>query len=228
MMAVKRCPLLIAHRGDPAHSTENTLTSFHQAIAKGAKALEADVRLSSDGTWVVFHDRSLRRTTGRSGWIAKTSWTVLSSFGILQLEDLLDFCQRRKVQLFLDVKVSGKEERLARALKRGRFRKSVSLGAGSIPALALLRRALKGVPLFWVTGYRVSMTQGRISQAKGLGLKGLVAYKRWVTRSVLRKVHQAGLKLYAWTIRTPRELERYARLGVDGIMSEVWPPPHVP
>jgi glycerophosphoryl diester phosphodiesterase len=56
-------PLVIGHRGAPAHLPENTLASFRLAVRLGADALEADLVMSRDGVLVVSHDPELSRTT---------------------------------------------------------------------------------------------------------------------------------------------------------------------
>jgi glycerophosphoryl diester phosphodiesterase len=56
-------PLVIGHRGAPAHLPENTLASFRLATRLGADALEADLVMSRDGVLVVSHDPELSRTT---------------------------------------------------------------------------------------------------------------------------------------------------------------------
>jgi glycerophosphoryl diester phosphodiesterase len=56
-------PLVIGHRGAPAHLPENTLGSFRLAVRLGADALEADLVMSRDGVLVVSHDPELSRTT---------------------------------------------------------------------------------------------------------------------------------------------------------------------
>jgi len=56
-------PLVVGHRGAPAHLPENTLASFRLALRLGADALEADLVMSRDGVLVVSHDAELSRTT---------------------------------------------------------------------------------------------------------------------------------------------------------------------
>ena len=53
-------PLSIAHRGDDS-APENSLHAIANAGAAGADFAEIDVRLTSDGTPVVFHDRKTGR-----------------------------------------------------------------------------------------------------------------------------------------------------------------------
>ena len=60
-----------AHRGDPTRAiTENTLESFQRAANRGARSVESDLRLTSDGVWVLMHDGTVNRTTGGSGRVA--------------------------------------------------------------------------------------------------------------------------------------------------------------
>ena len=58
-------PLIIAHRGASSHAPENTVAAIAAAVDAGADGVEFDVRLSSDGVPVVFHDADLTRIGGR-------------------------------------------------------------------------------------------------------------------------------------------------------------------
>ncbi len=60
---------LVAHRGNAREFPENTLPSLRSALDLGARFLEIDVHLSSDGVPVVIHDADLERTTGAAGKI---------------------------------------------------------------------------------------------------------------------------------------------------------------
>lgn len=55
-------PLFIAHRGHRACYPENTLCAFEQSLGR-SRMIELDVQLTADGVAVVFHDRSLTRTS---------------------------------------------------------------------------------------------------------------------------------------------------------------------
>lgn len=71
---------LIAHRGYTARYPENTLVAIEAAIEAGAKFVEVDVQLATDGTPVLFHDRMLDRMCGVSGAIADYSPQQLACF----------------------------------------------------------------------------------------------------------------------------------------------------
>lgn len=60
---------LIGHRGYDRHTTENSLTALRAAAAKGATAVETDVRLTGDEQYAIMHDPRLNRTVQRcEGW----------------------------------------------------------------------------------------------------------------------------------------------------------------
>ncbi len=60
-------PSLVAHRGYAARYPENTLVALEAALDAGARFVEVDVQMSSDGFPVLFHDRTLDRMCGVSG-----------------------------------------------------------------------------------------------------------------------------------------------------------------
>lgn len=64
----------IAHRGlwAPGGAPENSLAAFQAACERGY-GIELDVRLSSDGEAMVFHDEFLNRMTGHAGRISDHS-----------------------------------------------------------------------------------------------------------------------------------------------------------
>jgi len=62
-------PLIMAHRGDAVHAPENTFASFRLALQAGVDLLETDLWITADDVLVCHHDRTLDRTTDRSGAI---------------------------------------------------------------------------------------------------------------------------------------------------------------
>ena len=49
--------LVVGHRGAPNVAAENTIPSFRVAASLGANAIETDVCITSDGEFVLWHDR---------------------------------------------------------------------------------------------------------------------------------------------------------------------------
>jgi len=115
---------IIAHRGACAYAPENTLASMRKAHALGARWVEFDVMLTSDGEAIIMHDDTLARTTngGRKS-VAQTSYeeiTRLDAGGwfakeysqepVPTLVELLELLKKLKMHINLEIKPTpGKE-----------------------------------------------------------------------------------------------------------------------
>jgi glycerophosphoryl diester phosphodiesterase len=65
---------VVGHRGAAAHAPENTLASLRLAARQGARMLEFDAKLTSDGVVILMHDDLLERTSNGHGPVASTPW----------------------------------------------------------------------------------------------------------------------------------------------------------
>ncbi|HEX9824116.1 MAG TPA: glycerophosphodiester phosphodiesterase family protein, partial [Actinomycetota bacterium] len=70
-------PLISAHRGGNRLAPENTLWAYRHAFAYGADVVEADVRETSDGRWVVMHDDTVDRTTDGTGAVSSMTFAQI-------------------------------------------------------------------------------------------------------------------------------------------------------
>ena len=66
-------PRVLAHRGGGALAPENTLAAVRLGYELGFRAIEIDARLTADEVPLVFHDRTLERTTDGHGAVAETT-----------------------------------------------------------------------------------------------------------------------------------------------------------
>lgn len=104
----------IAHRGASGRYPENTRIAFVKAMEAGADMIELDCQLTADGHVVVFHDETLRRTTGAPGAVHQKSlddlkrydvgrWRSFTGERLLTLEEALAVFDGR-VDLCLEIK----------------------------------------------------------------------------------------------------------------------------
>lgn len=78
-----------AHRGLHGDGVcENSITAFSLAV-EGGYGIELDVRLSSDGELVVFHDDTLERITGKSGRVDSYTLAELKSTRLGDTDDTI-------------------------------------------------------------------------------------------------------------------------------------------
>lgn len=58
---------IIAHRGASGYAPENTMAAFRRAVEMGCTEVETDVGFTRDRQLILFHDKTLDRTTNGSG-----------------------------------------------------------------------------------------------------------------------------------------------------------------
>ncbi len=115
-------PLNIAHRGLSSQYPENTLLAFEKGMEAGADGFECDLRLTSDGKVVVFHDDDLQRLCGVSGSIEHWTWADIKKLRvnglekIPSLEDVLMHFLTTTINL--ELKPSSREDVLVEAVLR--------------------------------------------------------------------------------------------------------------
>ena len=110
-------PRLIAHREAKNSAPENTLAPINEAATCGAGWFELDVQLTKDNVPVLFHDRTLDRTTNGSGAIKRIDSSSLTSLDaghwfdvrykgetVPLLLDALDLCQELNLGVNLEIK----------------------------------------------------------------------------------------------------------------------------
>ncbi|HEU4355038.1 MAG TPA: glycerophosphodiester phosphodiesterase [Actinomycetota bacterium] len=74
-------PTIVAHRGASASHPENTLPAFEAAVSLGARMVELDARLTSDGVAVVLHDPDVSRTTDGEGSVHEMRAEQVAALG---------------------------------------------------------------------------------------------------------------------------------------------------
>ena len=198
----------MGHRGAMGHAPENTVESFEKAIALGCDEIETDVWLLTDGRLVIAHDRPAAGGTH------------------LSLDDVLDRC-RGRVAVNVELKCEQDEARArrtgaivaARIAARGQSDAYVSSFWWS--ALAGARAAAPHIRRAFV--FADSPDQAALlASARDLELWALHPGRAYVTPELIAAAHGASLRVNAWTVNEPAEIALFARLGVDGIMSN-WP-----
>ena len=74
--------LIIAHRGASAVAPENTRSSIAEAIRVNAPVIEFDVRATSDGELVLFHDGDFERLIGKKGAVETSTWAEFEGLDV--------------------------------------------------------------------------------------------------------------------------------------------------
>ena len=145
MISIDR-PLLIAHRTAMGLCPENTIVGIEAAIGSGVDGVEIDVRVTRDGVPVLMHDASLERTTGDARDVEAVTLGELRELSVIDphgdtgpqpvptFEEAL--AATVATHLVIEVKQTGIEEVVARAVRDARTRSVAARCARSTPACA--------------------------------------------------------------------------------------------
>lgn len=233
-------PLALAHRGGAAYAPnvgiENTMAAFRNAVALGFRYLETDVRSTSDGHLIAFHDTRLDRVTDGEGLIAALPWSVVRAARINAAEPIPELTELLEAfpdtRINIDIKAAGALTPLWRAIHEHGAQDRVCIGSFSNRRLAAFRRlagrqvataagqvgtaALMFAP-GWLTGMLHSPAQVLQLPAR-FTIRGRTI--QVVTPRLLDTAHGLGKQVHVWTIDDAEEMARLLDLGVDGIVSD--------
>jgi glycerophosphoryl diester phosphodiesterase len=231
-------PLIIAHRGSSEAHPEHTLAAYATAVDQGADLLEADVRLTADGHLVCVHDRRIDRTSNGRGVVsAKTlaqlrRWDFGGTASVLLFQELIEMTlgADRPVGLAIETKHPVRyaglvEQRVVELLREyrllgSRFDPSNRAYLMSFSELALRRwrEMAPGVPsVFLMEEVPLRCRKGWLpfgASVAGPSLEIVRAHPAYVQR-----VHEAGNRVFVWTVDERADLDLCRRLGVDAVIT---------
>lgn len=220
----RAAPAIIGHRGAPKLATENTALSFEFAMAQGSHAIETDVRLTSDGHIVCFHDDDFLRLARRPERIdAVTLAEARTIFPqLLKFTDFLTMTSQFPV--VVDTKWAGEYEidRFTHTVKEhdsfGR-----SLFTAYTPANAELIRSYSPqatIGIFFLDGV------DEITYAREVGAKWIRVLPQDYNRAALEMFRAEGLSTIAVASPLAKlgsaadrpSLQHLAALGLDAVI----------
>lgn len=223
--------MYIAHRGASYDSPENTLAAVKLAWDKNADAVEIDVHLSKDNRIMVIHDKDTKRTSGEKLVVKDTNSDELRKMDvggfkgsdfkgekIPFLEEVIESIPAGK-KLFIEIKCGTEVLPFLKDLvdKRDKIGQLVIIGF-DFEVVEKAKNLIPSVPAYWLH-YNVMGEYDKkwIKKAKQAGLDGLNFRFKGITPGYAKAVHEAGLKIFTWTVDDPKEAKRLSELGIDGI-----------
>jgi glycerophosphoryl diester phosphodiesterase len=206
-------PLVLAHRGASRAAAENTPEAFQLALMLGADGVELDTRRAGRGELVVYHDPQLAGTPVRR----------LLDPALPRLATALDAGAGGlvNVELKTDGDVpAGVAAAFCGLLMRRGGRDRVLASSFDAVALRTVRALRPNIPTALVIGAEADVGAALIEAARAHH-RALHPTAELVDRLLVEHARALGLALHAWTVNDADEVERLARLGVDGVITDV-------
>lgn len=198
--------LIFGHRGSPKRFPENTIASFEEALRAGADGFETDLRLLSDGVAVLFHDDEVRG-------VAVESLSSRELVSAQRVRDLARFAGRGT--MILEVKRGGWEDVLLAEI--GAW-KNIVVASFDHSLIAELSRRKVPFPLgLTISGVIVDLP----GYAQRLRATWCFPDHHHVTADEVSALHAGGITVVPWTANHPRDWNRLADLGCDGVITDL-------
>ena len=196
---------VIGHRGACGHAPENTMPAFHRGRELGAIWVEADVKKTADGHFVLMHDQTVDRTTDGTGKVAELSLEEIRGldagawFGaeyagteVPLLEELLSWASSAGIGVCLDLGMGFTSADLYAigklVIQRGLAEETLAI-CWKMDPLCALREAYPGISIGIL--YR-EKPERVLREALYARLDFLHPYRYLVSPELIEEAHDAG------------------------------------
>lgn len=209
-------PSVIAHRGASGYEYENSRAAFRRAVMLDADGVELDVHATRDGGIFVHHDPEVPG----AGPIADLSLAEAKQVRLRNgetlplLSEVLELLHDRDV--WIEVKSLAPEQDMPffTVLDRGPCPARYAVHSFDHRIIRRLGEARPDIR----RGILLSAyLNDPVSAMRAVGASALWQEWQQVDRELVNRVHGAGGQLIAWTVNEIGDLERLARMGVDGL-----------
>ncbi len=232
-------PLLIAHRGYRVRYPENTLTSFRAAVDAGVQMIELDVTLSKDRKVVVIHDDTLDRTTDGSGRVCDFSLAQLRQLDagswfepgfageqIPTLAEVLDMALP-----YVTVNIEIKPEAFELNAPADAIEKQVMelvwerSAQNAVLISSFEHRVLERISFFPDPPALGVLTENAGAEEMIPLCRSISAFS-WnpdcfcLNRQEISRMHQAGCRVFPYTVNQRKEIEKFLEMGADGVFTD--------
>ncbi len=235
---------VIAHRGANQFAPQNTIHAFNKAVELRSDGVETDIQITKDGQLVLCHDKKVNRTSNGKGKISALllsdireldfgSWfgKKYSDTKIPTIDEFLDCASGSPLKL-LDIELKPQKKNEADAVTP-LLEKINEYGIADKTLISsfdykLLER-VKEINPDITTGYLFpSMSQivrRKFIKPYKLAIKHhidcLLPHYGYVTKKMIDKSHELGLKVGVWTVNKLETAADLIEWGADGLITDV-------
>jgi glycerophosphoryl diester phosphodiesterase len=219
--------LVIGHRGARGHVAENTLASIEKAMELRVDGVEIDVFRCATGELVVFHDKTLEKLTDGVGYIEQMTLDSIKQFRVLgkepipTLNEVMDLIDG-KIQLNIELKGTQTailtSELLVLYFKESNWKpEDIFISSFDWNELDVFYQVNKEVAI-------AVLTEDNPLDAIPIGQR-LSAFAinpnfKSLTQKNIKKIQDAGFKVYPWTVNEPEDIKKMIEIGVDAVITD--------
>lgn len=225
---------ITAHRGVNALAPENTVPAYEKAIELGYYSAECDIKQTSDGTWVLYHDPVLFTRFMKSGAVGDKDLKTLKSYEyktgsafwdypdlrIPTLDEYLDCFAGTKTRPQIEIKTSNYDslKSVIDAVKERGLEKSAIIISFDLEQLKEIRKYDSEIEL-WYLVYKID--QKKIDEAKNIGNCWLSADFSLNNEKSISLCTEQNIGLSLWTVNKVEDAKKLYDMGVRYIETDI-------
>ena len=211
------------------HVLENTIESVQKAIELNVDGIEIDVFKSKTGELVVYHDPFLSRLSNSNAFIEQISLDsikkieLIGGYFIPTLKEIVDIIPEK---IFLNIELKGQDTAfetnkiITNYLKKYNFPASkFIISSFRWDELKKIRSINKDTPIAILVD-SLNKIDDAIKLAKQINAVALNPNKEFITKDIVNKIQSKNIKVYPYTINTPRNIRKMRSMGVDAIITD--------
>jgi len=221
--------IVVGHRGAMGHALENTVESVQKAIELNVDGIEIDVFKSKTGELVVYHDPFLSRLSNSNAFIEQISLDSIKKVelkGGLSIPTLNEVINIIPEKIFLNIELKGSNTAFETNKVIIEYLKEFNLPPSKFiissfrwDELKKFRDLNKDIPIAILVDslYKID---NAIKLAKEINAIALNPNNKFITKKIVKKIQSNNIKVFPYTINSPKNIKRMKLMGVDAIITD--------
>lgn len=228
----KQDTLMIAHRGLSGMEVENTAQAFIAAGQRSYYGIEADVKRTSDGRFIICHDDNLEKLAGKDLKVEELTLSELQEIPLINngmtegevylisLEEFIDICKEYESHAVVEFKSDFSDEEIIAIfdiIGEKDYLDSTTFISFNYNDLLVVRSISPHQSVQFLTSKLNESIIERLIEDK---IDLSVNHKK-LRKADIDIMHDAGLKVNCWTVNSKIRAEILCKMGVDFITSDI-------
>ncbi|MFR6310929.1 glycerophosphodiester phosphodiesterase [Anaerofustis stercorihominis] len=220
---------ICAHRGMLKQKTENTISSFKEAMKYDIDSIELDVHLTKDNKLVVFHDFTLERMCDINEYIGELTYDEIKKIKINNedniplFEEVLDLFTDTDINLNVELKSSSYlyndiEQKTVNMIKDYNMEDYTIFSSFDHRALKNIKEIDKTLK---VGALYEGFFENIINYAKENSFDAIHPQFLCIDENIMDKARECNIEVNCYTINTLREYNYIKNLNVDTIITNI-------
>ncbi|MDE6670702.1 MAG: glycerophosphoryl diester phosphodiesterase membrane domain-containing protein [Ruminococcus sp.] len=223
---------ITAHRGYSTVAPENTLPAFEEAVEIGADYIELDVQLTADDQLVVFHDKTIERTTDGTGELSTMTYDELQKlsagkwfsndgrFDDVKISLLSEVLETVGDDILLNIEIKNHgdvrktAEKTVEVIEEYNIERSCYITSFSYTALKTVKKINPKIKTGIIANVATSTSFSQLRYIDAVSLNYI-----FVNSSIVNMAHQNGKRVFVWTVDRKSDIQHMVAMGVDNIIT---------